>query len=77
MFLAAKYASAVGETKVTIFTVDSDVAILGCYFVNNMPILVYLQIGVGNNRRVMDITSSKISEKSSKRITWSSCYLWL
>ena len=37
-FLIAQYASTVGATKSTIFTIDSDVALLGRYFTNAIPI---------------------------------------
>lgn len=54
MCLAARQDFAVGETKVTIFIVDADVAILGCYFAK-IPIHIYLQICVGSKHRELDI----------------------
>ena len=63
MFLAAQYASSnLDETNVTILTVDTDVAILACYFAPRITANLYIQIGVGNNRRLVEVSPSKINE---------------
>ena len=54
--LIAQYDSAVGENKITIFTVDSDVALLKCFIAKNKKAIhVYLQIGVSNNFREVNV----------------------
>ena len=49
MFLAANYAGLTGQRKVLIATVDSNVAILACYYAPFINLDLFMRIGTGNN----------------------------
>lgn len=55
VFLCAKHAGENGEDNVCITTVDSDIGIYTLYFYNVINIRMYIRIGVGNKKRVLDI----------------------
>ena len=55
VFLAAKFAQEIGCRNADIFTVDSDVVILACYFAQMLEISLLVQIGSGNNYRIIDV----------------------
>lgn len=64
MFLAANHAAYLGQTKATIITVDSDVAILACYFAPRIELELYVQIGTGSNVRVLDPASLDVNHET-------------
>ena len=55
VFLAAKFAQEIKCRDAVIFAVDSDVAISACYFAQMLEINLLVQIGSGNNYRVIDV----------------------
>jgi hypothetical protein len=61
MFLAVKIAQEIGCTKATIFTVDSDVAILALYYARFFQIPLFIHIGTCNNIKVLDVTSTELT----------------
>ena len=56
VFLAAKLAKEIGCRDAVIFTVDSDVAILACYFSQMFHINLLVQIRSVNNYQVIEVT---------------------
>ena len=65
MFLAARHACDRGCNSVTIHTVDSDVAILACYFAPMMTAPLYIKIGTGKNERILNVTLADFGENMS------------
>ena len=61
MFIAAKVAEENGCNHATIFTVDSDVAILACFYSLKLQGSLSVQIGCGNNLRILDVTKSDLT----------------
>ncbi|XP_047132181.1 uncharacterized protein LOC124811086 [Hydra vulgaris] len=55
VFLCSKHAASIGFDSVCIHTVDTDIAIYGLYFQNQLPIHFFVDIGVCNSRRILDI----------------------
>ena len=53
VFSAAKFAQKIGCRDAVIFTVDSDVAILACYFAQMLEISLLVQIGSGYSYQVI------------------------
>ena len=49
MFLTANYAALTAQRKALIITIDSDVAILACYFAPFINLDLLVRIGTGNN----------------------------
>ena len=49
VFFAAKFTQEIGYRDAVIFTVDSSVAILACYFAQMLEINFLVQVGSGNN----------------------------
>ena len=62
VFLAAKFALEIGCRDAVIFTIDSDVAILACYFAQMLEINLLVQIGSGKNCRVTDVKDHNLSD---------------
>ena len=62
MFLAANYASNRGVKSVTIHTVDSDVAILACYYALIIASRIIIKIGNGKYERMLNVTESSFDE---------------
>lgn len=62
VFLAAKHAEDIGCSDVAIFTVDSDVAILACYYSLLLTCRLVVQIGTGANSRILDVGENGWSE---------------
>ena len=63
MFLVVKIAQEIGCTQATIFTVDSNVGILACYFASPVNIQIIVQIGTGRNKRLLDISGNTLDVK--------------
>lgn len=63
IFLAAKFAEDIGCSRITIFTVDSDVVILACYYASKLQSQLFLHIGSGNNIRILDVGENELSEE--------------
>ena len=68
MFLAASYASSRGSNSVTIQTVDSDVAILGCYFAPSIGTELYVNIGTGKYERLLNVSQAQFEGKLSRAL---------
>ena len=68
VFLAAKFAQDLGCRDVGIFTVDSDVAILVCYYSELLNCRSFLQIVSGSNLRIMDIGNNDLEEDLLKSV---------
>ena len=68
VFLAAKVAQDLGCSDVGIFTVDSDVAILACYYSQLLTCRLVLQIGSGANLRILDIGNNDLEEDLLKSL---------
>ena len=68
VFLAAKVAQDLGCSDVAIFTVDSDVAMLACYYSQLLTCRLYLQIGTGANLRILNIGNNEWSESVLKAL---------
>ena len=62
MFLAANYACNRGVESVTIHTVDSDVAILACYYAPIIESRIIIKIGTGKYERMLNVTESSLDE---------------
>ena len=65
VFLATQFAENVGCSDITIFTFDSDIAILTTFYVRKINYRLMVHIGVGSNVRILDMGTSK----------WSDCVL--
>ena len=68
VFVAAKFAQDLGYRNVKIFTVDSDVAILACYYSQLLNCRLFLQIGSGSNLRILDIGNNVLEEDLLKSL---------
>ena len=55
VFLAGKFPPEIGCRDAVIFTVDSDVAIITCYFSQMFEVSLLVQIGSGNDYQVIDV----------------------
>ena len=79
MFLAANYASNRGVKSVTIHTVDSDVAILACYYALTIESRIIIKIGNGKYERMLNVTGSSLDENLIRSLSglhdFSGCYL--
>ena len=65
MFLAANFACSRGCQSITIHTVDSDVAILACYYARILSKPLYIKIGTGRNERILNVTEAPFEERLS------------
>ena len=77
VFLAAKFAQDLGCRDVGIFTVDSDVAILVCYYSELLNCRSFLQIVSGSNLRIMDIGNNDLEENLLKRFAVVARVIWV
>jgi len=68
VFLRAKFAQDLGCSDIGIFTVDSDVAILACYYSQLLTCRLFLQIGSGSNLRILDIRNNDLEEDLLKSL---------
>ena len=69
VFLAAKFAEDFGCREVGIFPVDSDVAILPCYYSQSLlNCRLLLRIGSGSNLRILDNGNNDLEEDLSKSL---------
>ena len=68
VFLAAKFAQDIGCRDVGIFTVNSDVAILACYYSELINCRLLLQVGSGSNLRILDIGNNDLEEDLLKSL---------
>ena len=59
VFLSTQFAENVGCSDITIFTVDSAIAILAVFHINCR---LMVHIGVGSNARILDMGTSKCSD---------------
>ena len=59
-------AQEIGCRDAAIFTVDSDIAILACYFAQMLEINLLVQIGLGNSYRVIHVNDTPGAIVSSK-----------
>ena len=66
VFLAAKFAQYLGCRDVGI---DSDVAILACYYSELLNSRLLLQIGSGSNLRILDIGNNDLEEDLWKKMS--------
>ena len=66
VFLAAKLAQDVGCSDIGIFTVDSDVAILACFYATRLNSRLFVTIGSGNNIRILNVSSNEWSSEVLK-----------
>ena len=55
VFLAGKFPPEIGCRDAVIFTVDSDVTIITCYFSQMFEVSLLVQIGSGNDYQVIDV----------------------
>ena len=62
MFLAANYACNRGVESVTIHTVDSDVAILVCYYAPIIESRIISKTGTGKYERMLNVAESSLGE---------------
>ena len=62
MFLAANFASNSGVESVTIHTVDSDMAILACYYAPLIESCIIIKIGSGKYERMLNVTESSLDQ---------------
>ena len=62
VFLAAKFAQDLGCSDIGIFTVDSDVAVLACYYSQLLTSRLFLQIGSGSNLRILDVGNNELED---------------
>ena len=62
MFLAANYACNRGVESVTMHTVNSDVAILACYYAPIIESRIIIKIGTGKYERMLNVTESSLDE---------------
>ena len=60
VFLAAKIVKSFGCRNICIFTVDSDVAILACFYATKLNRLL-INIGTGCNVRIVDVGKTEWS----------------
>ena len=68
LFLAAKHACSRGCTSVTIHTIDSDVAILACYFAPMLSAPLHIKIGTGKNDQILDVAGVDFYENMSRAL---------
>lgn len=68
VFLAAKHAEYIGCENVAIFTVDSDVANLACYYNQFFTCRLILRIGSGSHSRIFDIGKNTLKENVAKSL---------
>ena len=61
VFLAAKLAQDIGCSNIGIFTVDSDVAILACFYAMKLQSRLLVNIGSGCNVRILDVGNTEWS----------------
>ena len=57
VFLCAQHASRTSIESVCIKTVDSDIAIYALYFQDKIETNLYVQMGVGNRKRILNINN--------------------
>ena len=63
IFLAANYSNIhFPRQTVTIHTVDSDVAILACYYASILANRLYIKIGTGKNERILNVSDTPYEE---------------
>ena len=68
VLVAAKFAQDLGCRDVGIFTVDSNVAILACYYSELINCRLLLQIGIGSNLQILDIGNNDLEEDLLKSL---------
>ena len=62
IFLTANYAGLTGQRKALIITVDSDVAVLACYYTPFINLDLLVRIGTGNNVRYLNPISLDVDD---------------
>ena len=55
VFLCSKHAEQYRNENICIVTVDSDIAIYGVYFADKFTSNIYIEIGSGKSRRILDV----------------------
>ena len=55
VFLCSKHAEQCRNENICIVTVDSDIAIYGVYFAHKFNSNIYIDIGVGKSKRILDV----------------------
>ena len=68
VLLAAKFAQDLGCKDVRILTVDSDVAILACYYSQLLNFRLLLRIAGGSNLQILDIGNNDLEEDLLKSL---------
>ena len=61
VFLATQFVENVGCFDITIFTFDSDIAILTTFYVRTINYRLMVHISVGSNVRILDTGSGRIA----------------
>ena len=62
MFLKANYACNCGFWSVTIHKVDSDVAVLACYYAPVIESCIIIKIDTGNYKRMLSVTEYSLDK---------------
>ena len=77
MFLKANYACNCGFWSVTIHKVDSDVAILACYYAPVIESCIIIKIDTGNYKRMLSVTEYSLDKNLIRSLpglhTFSDC----